>query len=83
MTAPTTLSFRADKDRETGEQKLDAAGRPVWKVFGPAELLVAGQPATVTKKDGTTTQVLIGKVSKEFEIEGVWCAYGYIAEDEG
>lgn len=74
--APTTLVFRADKDRETGEHKG-------WKVFGPADLMAPGRTALVTKKDGSTTEVKIGRVSKEFQVEGVWCAYGYLATEEG
>lgn len=75
MSAPTEVVFRADKDKETGVQKG-------WKVFGPAELILAGQPCTVTKKDGTTTDVVIGRVSKTFDVEGVECVYGYLAGGE-
>lgn len=76
MAAPTTLSFRADKDKDTGQPN----GK--WKVFGPVELLGAGGVVVVTKKDGTTTEVLISKVSRSFDVEGVECAYGTLAEGE-
>lgn len=79
MAAPTTLSFRADKDKD-GNAKLDGNGRQVWKVFGPSGLFPpAGHGIVlVTKKDGTDTEVKIARVSKTFVIEGVECAYGYL-----
>ena len=76
MAAPVVLSFRADKDKDTNEPN----GK--WKVFGPADQMVAGGMCLVVKKDGSTSEVMISKVSREFEIEGVPCAYGTIAEAE-
>lgn len=75
MAAPTTLGFRADKDKD---------GNPngKWKVFGPVSLLGQGGAVVVTKKDGTTTEVIVSKVSRSFDVEGVECAYGTLAEGE-
>lgn len=76
MAAPQTLSFRADKDKDTGQPN----GK--WKVFGPVALLGQGGMVVVTKKDGSTTEVLVSRVSKSFDVEGVECAYGTLAEGE-
>lgn len=75
MAAPSTLSFRADKDKE---------GKPTgkWKVFGPANLMAEGEVCLVTRKDGTHTEVVLSKVSRTFDVEGVPCAYGTILEGE-
>lgn len=69
--APTTVGWRKDKDRETGEEKG-------WKLFGPSFLLNVGR-VTVTKRDGESQEMIVARVSREFEIAGVMCRYGWVA----
>lgn len=47
-----------------------------WVVKGTASLVVEG-PVTVTKKDGTTSVVLVHSVGREFLVDGVPHRYGY------
>jgi hypothetical protein len=49
-----------------------------WAVFGPQAECDGPGPYTVTKKDGTTKQELVVRVSKPFDIEGVAHVYGFL-----
>ena len=48
-----------------------------WAVFGPIAELREG-PVVVTKKDGSTKQERVLKVSKSFDVNGVPHAYGFL-----
>jgi hypothetical protein len=50
-----------------------------WAVFGPASMMGEGRTVTVTKADGTTRKETIVHVSREFDVDGVPFAYGYLA----
>ncbi len=41
-----------------------------WTVVGPDHLLVPGETATVARKDGSTTEVLIEETSNPFWEDG-------------
>ena len=51
-----------------------------WAVVGPEHLLVPGDMATVAKRDGSTTQVLIEEVSEPFWEDGVQKRWGHFSE---
>lgn len=65
-------------DREVPIFRRRKGGR--WEVVGADHLVVAGETATVARKDGTTTQVLIEEVSDPFWEDGVRKRWGRIAE---
>lgn len=71
---PTTVSWRADKNKDTGEQTG-------WKLFGPTDLLQVGF-VIVTKRDGSLQQVVVARVSKAFMVDGVECCYGWPAKND-
>ena len=48
-----------------------------WAVYGPADLGAPGQYVTVTRKDGTTSQVLIGNVQPAKRLNGRPFVYGW------
>ena len=50
-----------------------------WVAFGPVTNLRVGQVA-VSKRDGSTKTVVVEKLGRAFTVDGVQCAYGYIAE---
>lgn len=47
-----------------------------WVVFGPASEVIEGSTVTVGKRDGTTSQVKIERVSKRFQVNCVAHVYG-------
>jgi hypothetical protein len=49
-------------------------------VFGPATQITAGRSLNVRKADGSMKPVTIKSVSKSFQIDGVPCVYGYLAQ---
>lgn len=67
MTATAPATFRKTK---TGQ----------WVAFGPITQLHTGN-TTITKRDGTTKTVYIEKIGRTFDVDGIQCAYGYIAAD--
>lgn len=68
MTRTSTPTFRKTKQGQ-------------WVAFGPTTALRVGS-VTVAKRDGSTKTVQVEKVGKSFAVDGVECAYGYIADDE-
>lgn len=47
-----------------------------WRVFGPAAEVAEGSLVTVKKRDGTSSRVRIGSVSRSFDVDGVPHVYG-------
>lgn len=66
MTTTSTPTFRKTK---TGE----------WVAFGPAHLIHTGE-IQIAKRDGATTSRTVERVGKTFQVNGVDCAYGYLAD---
>lgn len=50
-----------------------------WVVFAPAALLQPGGALTVHTKDGKAKLETITRVGREFTVDGVAMAYGYLA----
>lgn len=67
MTTTSTPTFRKTKQGQ-------------WVAFGPTTALRVGT-VQVAKRDGSTKTVIVEKIGRAFEIDGVECAYGYIADD--
>ena len=53
---------RRDGPVETGTVTFKRLRNGAWGIAGPSALLVTGQPLVVTKRDGSTTEVVCGKV---------------------
>ena len=70
-------------DTAAGTPKLTykRTGQGEWVVFGPASLMQPGL-VTVTKKDGTDSTEIIGRLGKPFAVRGTEYCYGYIAQPE-
>lgn len=49
-----------------------------WVVFGSATVVAPG-PVWVDKKGGTRSKVVVERVGKPFNVDGVAMVYGYIA----
>lgn len=47
-----------------------------WVISGPSSLVTEG-PITVTRKNGTTSVVIVHGVGKDFLVDGVQHRYGY------
>ena len=53
-----------------------------WVAFGPiGRIGYAGDTIRIAKRDGSTTQRTIERVGKTFQVDGVDCAYGYLAAE--
>jgi hypothetical protein len=66
MTATSPLNYRKTK---TGS----------WVAYGPATLVHTGT-VEVLKRDGTTKTETIDRVGRSFQVDGIACAYGYLAQ---
>lgn len=57
-----------------------------WVVCGPAGVLESAaasrEPVTVTKRDGSTVEVLVAHAGRRFDVDGEQCCYGYLAAAE-
>lgn len=65
MTNGTPLTYRRTKAGE-------------WVAYGPAAAVRLGR-VTVAKKDGGTKTETVTRVGRPFRVDGVECAYGYLA----
>ncbi len=54
-----------------------------WAVIGPAGLMGKGKTVTVTRDDGTTTQVTIDHIAETFDAYGVPYGVAYVARECG
>lgn len=68
MTTTTIPTFRQTKQGK-------------WVAFGPAAQITEGT-VDVVKRDGTIKSVLVESTGKSFQVDGVECCYGYIAQRE-
>ena len=66
MTADSPLQFRKTRDGK-------------WAAFGPRDCMGVGVN-DVLKRDGTVQTVTVERISKPCKVDGVICAYGFIAE---
>lgn len=67
MTTTQALRFRQTKKGE-------------WVAFGPISRLHTG-PCAVAKRDGSARTVTVERIGRAFAVDGVDCAYGYLADN--
>jgi hypothetical protein len=53
-----------------------------WVVMGPVDAVDAGEDVTVTRKNGTTKNEFVLRVSKPFDVDGVEMVYGFITDPD-
>ncbi len=66
MTATSPVSYRKTKQGE-------------WVAFGPAMLVHTGD-VEIAKRDGNMKTETVERVGRTFQVDGIDCAYGYLAQ---
>ena len=74
----TTTTAKGSTMTTTTSPQYRRTQSGAWVVFGPAAQVRVGT-VVVHRKDGSTKTEKIESVGKIFSVDGVPCAYGYIA----
>lgn len=52
-----------------------------WVAYGPSSVVKAMHYVSVTRRDGTASQVIIERTGRPFTVDGTEMVYGYISRD--